>query len=192
MRWTAIVSAMTACVLLCAGASAQQLGPVGPLQKQGQLERKPPSGPPPPVVAAQATFPILAQRGQLEATNFHVWVKHANLIPPAGQEFTLDETSIVIVRSIDALPAGKYRAVFAVKRSNTARQLNVRSGDVVQTTCAIAVQASYAPGAPVQQCAGPIVTTTGSPLLIELYVYPAQNKPPLDLTIGDITLQRIQ
>ena len=189
MRWTAIVSAMAACAYLCAGASAQQLGPIGPLQKQGQLERKPPPG---PVVVAQTTFPILGQSGQLENTKFHVWVEHANLIPPAGQEFVLDETSKVIVRSIEALPAGKYRAMFAVKRSNTARQLNVRSGDIIQTTCAIAVQMSYAPGAPVQSCIGPVVTTTGSPLLIELYVYPAQNKPPLDLTIGDITLQRIQ
>jgi hypothetical protein len=79
-----------------------------------------------------------------------------------------------------------------VKRSNTARQLNMRSNGTT-STCAIAVQGSYAPNAPVQQCSGAIVTTAaGSNLVIELRVYPAANSPPLNLTIGDITLQRIQ
>ena len=191
MRWTAILSAIIACAPLCAGASAwaQKLGPVGPLQKQGQLERLPP---PAPVVAAQTTFPITALSGQLENTKFHVWVVHANLTPPAGQEFFLDQSGEIIVRNIDALPPGRYRAVFAVKRSNTARQLNMRSNGT-GSTCAIAVQASYAPTAPVQQCSGPIVTTTAaSGLVVELRVYPVANTPPLNLTIGDITLQRIQ
>jgi len=190
MRWTRILSAIIACAPLCAGASAwAQFGPVGPLQKQGQLERRPPS---PPVVAVQTTFPITALSGQLETTKFHVWVGHANLIPPAGQEFFLDETSEIIVRNIDALPPGRYRAVFAVKRSNTARQLNMRSNGT-GSTCAIAQQLSYAPTAPVQQCSGAIVTTTtASGLVVELRVNPSANSPPLNLTIGDITLQRIQ
>jgi hypothetical protein len=121
-------------------------------------------------------------------------VKHANLIPPAGQEFYLDETSEVIVRNIDALPPGRYRAVFSVKRSNMARQLNMRSNGT-GSTCAIAVQMSYEPAAPVQQCSGAIVTTTttaAGALVVELRVYPVANNPPLNLTIGDITLQRLQ
>jgi hypothetical protein len=191
MRWTTIVSAITACALWCVGASAwaQQLGPVGPVQKHGQLERKPP---PAPVVAAQTTFPITALSGLLESTKFHVWVGHANLIPPARQEFFLDQTSEIIVRNIDALPPGRYRAVFAVKRSNMARQLNMRSNGT-GSVCAIAVQASYAPNAPVQQCSGEIVTTTAAGgLVVELRVNPVANNPPLNLTVGDITLQRIQ